>query len=619
MFAVVFCSIVLLLILGTEVSPAFATVQEVLQGAPDHSPLAPHVILPPSLTAAQLNWPLDCSLWPDDAPNEGYLASIFGHRISSGDTDFHRGADYRCRTDGRTCCQVKDQDGNVISSYCDQKVCNAGDIEIPAPIRALVGGDVKSVGNGTGNNNLVIETKLQAPEVIQMGTTTCDKLFIWYQHMRSPFAQPWDAQDGNPFDSVAQNEVLGWQGNSGANSVHLHLSVRACNNSRLKATSPPGYADPEINPFQLLGTDDGIAPTIMALEKEIDGSDLIVTVQIATVDPDFDQLEIAIYDGDQNQTTVRRLGYNSRIGIDVINDIDSSTLLPSDLSELTTIVEPDPPEPSSGFTLEARFPNIGLVQHPQSRVQIKVADVFGNTSIKELPIFAPTALSSAVLHLDSQVGLSLDGSGQVQSWADLSGHGHDALQANAAQRPTPTYDGVHFDIDDAMCIPHAADLNPANFTVFAVFESSLERNYAGLLTTLTHGSRHGWNLALRSPSLQLDTFATSLQGNGTSNYQGNAGSIELDTTYLLSMDHGNPGTNLKVDHSAPGSGLGQQLISYEANTQLCLNDFYVDVTSSALRSEAKFKEVLLFDSKLSTTEATDIATYLMDKWGITAP
>lgn len=609
----------LLWIVGGLSSPALAMVEEIIQGAPDLNPLTPHVVLPASLTAAQLGWPLDCSEWPATTPGEGYLASVFGHRISSGDTDFHRGMDLRCHLHGRTCCEVKDEHGNVTSTYCDQKTCNAGDTEVPAPIHALVGGDVKSVGDGTGNNNLVIETRLQAPDVIQVGDTTCDRLFIWYQHMRSPFAQPWDEQDGMPFDSVAQNEVLGWQGNSGANSVHLHLSIRACNNSRLKASSPPGYADPEINPFQLLGTDDGVAPTILDLNSEIDNTDVVVTVQIGTIDPDFDQLEISVYDADEDEHTVRRLGYNSRLGIDVINDIDSSTLEPFDLSELTTIIEPDPPEPSSGFTLEARFPGLDLVPHPQSRIQIKVADVFGNTSIQELPIFGPAVLDSAVLHLDSNTGLVLDTLGQVEQWKDVSGHGHDALQADVNQRPVPTTDGVHFATDTAMCIPHASVLNPQTFTVFMVFESLLERNYVGLLTTMHYGQREGWNLALRSENLQSDTFATSFQGNGTSAYQGNGGDVLLNTSYLVSMRHGDPGTHLTVDNAAPGTGYSNQLISYVPDTPLCLNYYYTDATSQLLRADANYKEVILFDTALSAADETAVADYLMDKWGISTP
>ena len=622
--SIAFYCLILASMLGISVSPASALPASaqppvVVQGAPDQSPLTPHVILPPSLTAAQLGWPLDCSLWPDGVPSEGYLASIFGHRISSGATDFHRGMDYRCRTDGRTCCQVLDHQGNVLSTDCSKKSCDVGETEIPAPIRALVAGDVKSVGDGSGNNNLVIETKLKAPEVIQVGSTTCDKLFIWYQHMRYPYAQPWDTQDGNPFDRVAQNEVLGQQGHSGANSVHLHLSVRACNNSRLDANSPSTYADPEINPFQLIGTDDGIAPTILDLQTDLDGDDVVVTVQVATVDPDFDQLEIAVYDADQDQTTIRRLGYNSRLGIDVVNDIDSSTLEPFDLSELTMIVEPDPPEPSSGFTLVARFPNMGLVPHAASRVQIKVADVFGNNSLQEIPIFAPPVLGSAVLHLDSAIGLTLDGSGQVERWADLSGHGHDALQATSTQRPVPDSDGLHFGTDDAMCIPHASDLNPDELTVFLVFETAMERNYAGLLTTMTFGSRQGWNLALRSPSLDDDTFATSFQGDGTSAYQGNAGAIQLDTPHLLTMTHSDPGTHLSVDAGSPGSGISSQRISYVADAPLCLNDYYLDFTSASLRTDAKYKEIILFDSVLSAADEAAVATYLIDKWGITSP
>ena len=47
----------------------------------------------------------------------------------------------------------------------------------------------------------------------------------------------------------------------------------------------------------------------------------------------------------------------------------------------------DPPVATSGFTLTARFENLSLASNPDTRVQVKVADVFGNTSIQEIPIF----------------------------------------------------------------------------------------------------------------------------------------------------------------------------------------------------------------------------------------
>ncbi|MCP4249093.1 MAG: M23 family metallopeptidase, partial [bacterium] len=358
---------VLPLCVGLASAPAFAQVQQTLAGAPDSSPLSPHVTFP---NLGTIPWPIDCSAWPEDPPDDGYLASIFGHRIHSG-TDFHRGIDLRCDQQGDTCCQPNG--GGPIQ--CGQTTCSASETEVPgAPIHAVVGGTVHKAKDG-GNNNLVIKTE-RASDDISVGATDCDKMYVWYQHMRSAYAiNPATGLEWKVGDTVTQGQHLGYQGKSGASSVHLHLSTRVCTNSRADGDEP-GTLDPEINPFQLIGSDNGQAPDILSLATELDGADLLVTVRIETDDPDFDQLEIAVYDAPNDQRTVRRLGYNSRLGIDVAgDDIDTSLLEPLDLSELTTIQEPAPPVATSGFTLTARFTGLSLASDPGSRVQVKVADV----------------------------------------------------------------------------------------------------------------------------------------------------------------------------------------------------------------------------------------------------
>ena len=202
------------------------------------------------------------------------------------------------------------------------------------------------------------------------------------------------------------NDLLGWQGKYGANSVHLHLSARACSDNRAKPGDPAGTLDPEINPFQLIGSDDFIAPEIVAWTAEIDGSDVVVTVQVETEDPDFDKLEISVYDAVAHQTHIRRLGYNSRDGIDVAGgNLDTYLLQPNDLSEILVIDEPDPPTPTSGLTLQARFDNLGLTFDYDSKVVVKAADVFGNTSVDERPLFGDGEIGDYVWLDENDNGL----------------------------------------------------------------------------------------------------------------------------------------------------------------------------------------------------------------------
>ena len=395
-----------LLVLGLHVAlvttSASAQLTDTFYGPPDSSALSPHVSF---TNLSEVAWPLDCSAWPENTPDEGYLASVFGHRVHDGGADFHRGIDLRCNQHGKTCC--KDKPTGAI--YCNQTTCDAGDEEVDgAPIVALVGGKIKEVHDGP-NNNLIVETTLTGND-ITIGTTSCDKLYIWYQHMRTDYAnKPDTPNEWTVGDEVLAGQTLGWQGKSGASSVHLHLSTRVCENSRADG-DPIGTLDPEVNPFQLIGTDNGQAPQILSLSTAFDGPDLLVTVQIETDDPDFDRLDLTVYDAVTDQSHVRRLGYNSRYGINVAgDDLDNYLLQPGHLSELTAIQEPDPPVATSGFTLTARF-QLSLASDPDSLVQVKVADVFGNTTVSEVQIFGSSEVGDRVW--DDQDGDGLQDVGE---------------------------------------------------------------------------------------------------------------------------------------------------------------------------------------------------------------
>ena len=382
---------ILFLLVGFAPAASSAVVEETLDGPPDAGPLSPHVVFP---DLGQLSSPLDCSAWPEDVPDDGYLASIFGHRTHGGGTDFHRGMDLRCDLEGDTCCQHPD--GTIT---CGTKTCTGEDVEVSgAPVYALLGGTIERVGDGD-NNNLVVHT-VRSSDDISIGEIACNEMFLWYQHMQDPYAQSWQVGQ-----SVLPGQLLGWQGKSGAATVHLHLSTRVCENSRADG-DPVGTLDPEVNPFQLIGSDDGQAPEILSLQAAFEGADLLVTVQLETDAPDFDQLEIAVYDARNDERHVRRLGYNSRLGIDVPGDnIDTSLLLPDQLSELTAIAEPAPPVTTSGFTLTARFEALNLASDPSSLVQVKAADVFGNTSVREIELFGSAEIGDLVWSDDDGDGL----------------------------------------------------------------------------------------------------------------------------------------------------------------------------------------------------------------------
>lgn len=55
---------------------------------------------------------------------------------------------------------------------------------------------------------------------------------------------------------------------------------------------------------------------------------------------------------------------------------------------------------------------------------------------RRLAGFSPTDIDGAVLWLRADLGVTLDGSGNVSAWADQSGNGNDVTQTSASSRPS---------------------------------------------------------------------------------------------------------------------------------------------------------------------------------------
>jgi len=351
---------------------------------PPATSISSHVRFPELGT---IPWPLDCSNWPEKVPVKGYFASVFGYRIQGGKTDFHRGIDLRCNRSGNTCCTKGGK------TRCDTKSCKSDEKESLAPIKAILSGVVRKVESGS-NNNLIVRTTLPNGKFVQFGNKKCQTIDTWYQHVHKPTLNPTTGQKWKPGDSVQSGQHIAYQSNSGANTHHLHLSLRLCGYSRADGEKPPKNPDPEVNPLQLLRPDDKKGPSISASTAHIQGADVLVTTEIhvnggQTTDflhaGDFDNLWISLHDENTNKTHIRKMGYNNRDSIDIPGDnFDTSQLLNGFF--LAGIFEPKTPKTDSGIRVRLLFRGLSIKPHPKSYVVITASDFSGNTSHKRIGI-----------------------------------------------------------------------------------------------------------------------------------------------------------------------------------------------------------------------------------------
>ena len=225
-------------------------------------------------------------------------------------------------------------------------------------------------------------------------------------------------------------------------------------------------------------------------------------------------------------------------------------------------------------------------------------------------------VAGLVLWLTSDAGIIIDGSGNVQTWADQSGNGNDFIQNSASARPTLVTaagpdgaDVLHFDgLDDVLATPAqlVAGTSVTVFSVMAVREPGFpwalgtpvgdrmlyEGHPSGSVTgpdffDVAHDNSHDARASL--PGINDDTYKIlTITGSGTIH----------DVRVFMNGAPANmsgTGSNVPLDFS-PGNALG-----------------FVHTTANPF-TEVDFAEFIVYDRELSETERVSVESYLANRY-----
>lgn len=190
--------------------------------------------------------------------------------------------------------------------------------------------------------------------------------------------------------------------------------------------------------------------------------------------------------------------------------------------------------------------------------------------------FKPTQINGCVLWLRADQGVSLDGSGNVQSWSDLSGNGNTFSQATAGKCPaylaaggSNSQSAVSFNGANALTNGGNFGISTLGWTILAIvqFGSATPGAFTFFLANGDSGGNNGIELGSSSANNRIINYrgsATCSDGPLTTNWEAWGAvqtSAPLTTLYVNStsasqaLDHT---TNVPVAFTG-GSAIGQQV------------------------------------------------------------
>ncbi len=198
-------------------------------------------------------------------------------------------------------------------------------------------------------------------------------------------------------------------------------------------------------------------------------------------------------------------------------------------------------------------------------------------------------------------------SGTVATWQDKSGNGNNAVQSNAAKRPTYLTNAINgqaavdFDTNNDILQFGAAGLNVGtDYTVFAVFDAPLPAT--GTWRTLFRGTTDHHIIVRNDGKLGVyDNGGGAFRDSGFDTDTLGAGG------HLMSALMSGGQTVFDIDSQAVGTSdrQGDPNLTYFGNYQGGNQRF------------GEVGELLIFNRDLNAEEQHDIENYLADKWGIT--
>ena len=219
--------------------------------------------------------------------------------------------------------------------------------------------------------------------------------------------------------------------------------------------------------------------------------------------------------------------------------------------------------------------------------------------------FTPATLGPKVW-LRSDLGISLDGSGNVSAWADQSGNGNTVSQASSGQRPAYASTGGPLGLP-ALVWPALGNSILLQKTGYA--DALLKDVFIVATPATIPGSPNGYMIDFGGNVSAL----YSAPGSVVQAYNGSVlggPSIVSGTPFVLEEQLTSPGgvATLTVDGTASDTGpLGTPV-----GTSLTIGNF----ASGANGFSGSICEVIVFPALLTTAQRTNVLTYLQIRYGI---
>jgi hypothetical protein len=216
---------------------------------------------------------------------------------------------------------------------------------------------------------------------------------------------------------------------------------------------------------------------------------------------------------------------------------------------------------------------------------------------------------------DAGVEVDVDGGGGITRWADQSGNGFHARQANTAYQPrlseTELLPGpmLAFDgSDDLLELPELTQAFDAGLSLFAVAGRSKETNCSAVIE-LSNGSEVG-DIFLGNGggnALQFEIQTDVHLAPGDSWPLGEVKLLEA----LQSADPIQGIVELRINGGVASSMAMQHPISIERTTNYIGRTLYANCSPSFSGAIA---EIIMYSRKLSGDERISVESYLMEKW-----
>lgn len=225
--------------------------------------------------------------------------------------------------------------------------------------------------------------------------------------------------------------------------------------------------------------------------------------------------------------------------------------------------------------------------------------------------FSPRTISGLAAWYDASVSssISLDGSNNVSSWADLSGNSRTLSQTTANNRPaynTAVVSGkpvVNFDGSNDAMLTTFTLAQPCHYFMVWRYDSAYVSGNPRVFDGATGGAMgffraSSGQMALNAGGSNLSVNITDAEGQAFSVTEIRANGASSSVLRNGTDRTGNPGTNI-------GSGSP--------------NGIYLGVFGNGFSApgDVSFAEVLIYSSVLGASDSARVRAYLGTKYGIT--